>query len=88
MKSIIIGTLLLLLAGCVATPVARKFPSTPDSLLQSCDKLTTINTDTITLSDFTKSVTQNYGLYQECNIKNEAWIDWYNTQKQIFDEVK
>jgi hypothetical protein len=88
MKKAIIICLLLASVGCTTVPVAQKFPSAPDRLLQSCEKLITINTDTIEFSEFTKTVTQNYTLSRQCDIKNEGWIEWYNTQKQIFDNVQ
>ena len=78
----------VLLSACVATPVARKFPTVPVELTQACPPLTTIDENTTKLSEVVKSVTTNYGYYQDCSDKNSAWNKWYQDQKQIFDSVK
>jgi hypothetical protein len=44
--------------------------------------------ETTKLSEVLTTVTQNYGQYHECRIKADAWIEWYDAQKKIFDEVK
>ena len=40
------------------------------------------------LSEVAKNVTSNYALYHECSLKVESWVEWYDEQKKIFDEVK
>ena len=40
------------------------------------------------LSDVLLVVTKNYGQYNECSIRVDSWIEWYNQQKKIFDSVK
>jgi hypothetical protein len=40
------------------------------------------------LSDISKTITENYTTYYECAVKNDAWIEWYEIQKQIFESVK
>jgi len=40
------------------------------------------------ISDITKTVTANYNTYYECALKHDAWIEWYQTQKNIFESVK
>jgi hypothetical protein len=80
--------LLLLLGGCsTAVPVKRSFPEVPEELRVKCEELKKAAPES-KLSDILSTVTQNYGLYHECRIKNEAWIEWYDSQKKIFDEVK
>jgi len=32
--------------------------------------------------------TANYNTYYECALKHDAWIEWYQTQKNIFESVK
>lgn len=78
----------VLLTGCLATPVKRNFPEVPQELLTACPDLSAVSADTDKLSDVLKVVTANYGQYQECQIKVDAWTEWYKTQKQIFDSVK
>ena len=79
---------LMVLTGCVATPVERKFPEVPDYLKVKCSDLIEIDPKTKKFSEVVKVVSANYGLYQECLIKNQSWINWYNTQKQIFETVE
>ena len=88
MKYIILS-LALLLSGCAtkAVPIVVKFPQAPATLLEKCPPLKTLPEDS-KLSDVAKTVTQNYTLYYECVIKYDAWIDWYQQQKEIFDNVK
>ena len=78
----------LLLAGCLATPVKRNFPEVPDDLRVACPALKEVDANTTKLSDVVTVVSENYGTYQECKIHMDMWIEWYNTQKQIFDSVK
>ncbi len=88
MKYIILS-LVFLLSGCVSkvVPIVVKFPQAPPSLLEKCSPLKTLPEDS-KLSDVAKTVTQNYTSYHECVIKYDAWIDWYQQQKEIFDNVK
>lgn len=77
----------LLLAGCLATPVKRSFPEVPEELKVACPDLMMIE-PTTKLSEVVTVVTKNYGQYQECQIKVDTWIEWHKTQKQIFESVK
>lgn len=87
MKYFVIA-LLFCLTGCVSVPVERKFPEVPNVLLVKCPQLKTIETETTVFSELTKTVVQNYTTYYECAVKNDAWIEWYQVQKKIFEEVK
>jgi len=80
--------LTLLLAGCVSVPVERKFPLAPGELQAPCGNLQTIDTATTKLSAVVETVVANYAQYQECQVKTESWIEWYNRQKEIFESVK
>lgn len=77
----------LLLSGCLTMPVERRFPDVPDELKVACPDLKQIN-ETTKLSEVVKIVTDNYTQYHECQSKVDIWIDWYKTQKQIFEDVK
>lgn len=80
--------LILMLTGCsTTTPVVRKFPDAPPAMLEACPKLETLQ-DSVKLSDVAKTISSNYAAYYECNVKNDAWIEWYQIQKQIFESVK
>jgi hypothetical protein len=88
MKSILTILMLSLLVGCSTTvPVARKFPDLPPSLEKSCEPLKEV-AQTDKLSQVLITITDNYSLYHECEIKNELWLKWYHDQKEIFDSVK
>jgi hypothetical protein len=81
--------LLLLMVGCSTTvPVTMKFPEAPGNIAMTpCPQLQKVE-DEAKLSDITKTITNNYGTYYECAIKNDAWIEWYQKQKIIFESVK
>jgi hypothetical protein len=44
--------------------------------------------DEAKLSDVAKTVTVNYSTYYDCAVKNDAFIEWYQVQKIIFEGVK
>jgi hypothetical protein len=88
MKRLLILLTVLALSGCVDVPVARHFPEVPAELLVACPDLKLIEPDTTKLSEVVSIVAENYGQYNECKIKVDTWIEWYKTQKEIFDSVK
>lgn len=80
--------LLLTLTGCSTTvPVTAKFPEVPARILAKCPQLEKINDDA-KLSDVAKTVTINYSTYYECAVKHDAFVEWYQVQKTIFESVK
>ena len=83
---IAIVALSLLLTACVV-PVDRKFPEVPAELQQACPDLKLIN-PTTKLSEVVDVVVSNYGQYRECQVKVDSWIEWYKTQKEIFESIK
>ena len=78
----------LLLAGCLATPVKRSFPEVPEDMKVACPALKEVNPETTKLSEVVGVVSENYGTYQECKIKVDLWVEWYNSQRAIFESVK
>jgi hypothetical protein len=88
MKRIIVILSSLLLTACLATPVKRTFPTIPEDLKTSCPDLAQMDPNTNKLSEVVKTVTVNYSTYHECKIRVDAWMEWYRTQKSIFEEVK
>jgi len=77
-----------LLTGCSTTvPVVAKFPEIPQHLLVKCPQLNKVNDDA-KLSDISKTITMNYTEYYTCAVKNDAWIEWYQVQKKIFEGLK
>ena len=80
--------LAMVLTGCSTTvPVVAKFPEAPSKILAKCPNLEKLD-EQPKLSDVARSVTNNYTTYYECAVKNDAWIEWYQIQKQIFESVK
>jgi hypothetical protein len=78
----------LLLAGCLNTPVAETFPEVPADLLVACPDLKLVDPNTTKLSEVVGVVAGNYGQYQECKIKVDTWVEWYNHQQKIFNSLK
>jgi hypothetical protein len=88
MKYCIALLLLISLTGCSTTvPVVAKFPEVPKLLLTKCPNLQELNADA-KLSDVAKIVSSNYSSYYECAVKIDAWIEWYNVQKTIYEGIK
>ena len=79
---------LILMTGCsTVVPVKSKFPDVPERLMVKCPQLEKVP-ETPTLSDVAKTITNNYTTYYECAVKHDAFIEWYNIQKNIFESVK
>lgn len=79
----------VLLTGCSTTvTVHQKFPSVPDDLKQACPELKLVDESTTKLSDVVSVVSDNYATSKECKIRVDSWIEWYNTQKKIYESVK
>jgi hypothetical protein len=78
----------LLLTGCsTVAPVTARFPEAPGSVaLTACPQLQKLSDDA-TLSDIAKTITANYSTYYECAVKMDAWIEWYQKQRYIFENV-
>jgi len=79
--------LLVLVTGCSSVPVAPKFPKVPERILQKCPQLEKLSEES-KLSDIAKTVTNNYTTYYECAVKHDAFIEWYQVQKKIYESVK
>ena len=88
MRYLLLAAIVLLSACSTTVPVTVKFPQVPSILLEKCPQLTTIDGENVSIIDYTKTVTANYTTYYECAVKNDAWIEWYQTQKIIFENVK
>jgi hypothetical protein len=87
MKTLALFLIVVMIVGCSTVPVERKFPAAPKELMDPCPDLKqTQNTDK--LSEVLTVVVENYGQYHECKLKANSWMEWYKTQKSIFDSVK
>ena len=80
--------IVLLLTGCsTVVPVTAKFPDAPGRLAtERCPNLQKLKDDA-RLSDVARTVTINYSTYYECAVKADAWQEWYEIQKRIFEGV-
>ena len=88
MKRLLI-VLVLALTGCANNiPIVPPFPSIPDSLRKSCPDLKPIDAETTKLSEVLTAVTDNYRQYYDCKSQVDDWLEWYTTQKGIFDKIK
>ena len=75
-------------SGCSTTvPVTAKFPQVPERLLVKCPELEKLGNE-VKLSDISKTITVNYTSYYECAVKHDAFIEWYQVQKNIYESVK
>ena len=89
MKKLLAIFLAVLITGCTTVPVAVKFPDAPGYLMEPANKLTLLDTSKkIKLSDIIENANENSGKYYELREKYNAWIEWYTTQKKIFEQVK
>lgn len=80
--------LVALLTGCSTTvPVVAKFPDVPKNLMDKCPQLNKLS-DESKLSDVSRTIAVNYTEYYTCAVKNDAWIEWYQVQKHIFEGLK
>jgi hypothetical protein len=82
-------TLCILLAGCGTTaPVVMKFPNVPKDMLVTCPDLKSTDETIAKLSEVINVVVENYATYYDCKASTDNWIEWYNTQKKIFESIK
>jgi hypothetical protein len=86
---VIFIVLAFLITACsTVVPVTQNFPDAPAMLKEKCPELKTIQGEKISIVDFTRTVSENYTTYYQCAGRNDAWIDWYDQQKKIWEEVK
>lgn len=84
---IIIMLVVFVLAGCsTVVPVTAKFPSRPEGT-EKCVELKKLSDDA-KLSDVSTIVNDNYSEHYKCAVKVDAWNEWYDTQKKIFEGIK
>jgi hypothetical protein len=78
----------LVTACSTAVPLTQNFPDAPDMLKEKCPELKTIQGEKVSIVDFTRVVSENYTTYYQCAGRTDAWIDWYNQQKKIWEDMK
>jgi hypothetical protein len=88
-KLLVLLVPIFILTGCDSdgVPVSVLFPEVPRELVLACPDLAQVDPSTEKISELLTVVTKNYGEYYECKAKVDNWIEWYATQKKIFDKV-
>ena len=87
MKIFVLAISLALTACSTLVPVAMTFPEAPGKqAMVACPNLQKLK-DNALLSDVSRTVTINYSTYYECAVKTDAWIEWYQIQRHIFESV-
>ena len=86
MVGVVALLVLAMCSGCsTVVSVTARFPEPPGKLAtQRCPDLQKLKDDA-RLSDVSRTVTINYSTYYECAVKVDAWQEWYNIQKIIFE---
>lgn len=84
--------LTIMLVSCISgcstiVPVTAKFPEPPRYASEACPQLSKLPEQS-KLSDVASTVNINYTTYYECAVKVDAWTEWYQIQKSIFENVK
>jgi hypothetical protein len=88
MKKLLICSVIALSGCATSVPVTMSFPQAPEDLKVSCPNIKLLDPATTKLSTVVGVVSENYGQYQECQIKVNGWIQWYESQKKIYESVK
>lgn len=88
LKFILVLISCLILSGCVGQTSLPKFPDIPEGLQTSCPDLDPVKDNERKLSEVLKVVSGNYEKYHECNAKVLTWMDWYDSQKKIYEEIE
>lgn len=77
----------LLLTGCLVTPVKHALPEMPERLGGTCPRLKQLPDNEEKLTEFLKVVTENYTTYYDCAVRHDGLVEWYKIQKKIHDDV-
>ncbi len=86
MKKLVIISMFLLSGCSTVVPVKAKFPEAPDMLLTKCPALTQVN-EGAKLSEIATVVANNYTTYYECAVIAKGWQEWYQIQKNIYENA-
>jgi hypothetical protein len=86
MKRLIVALMLVGIAGCATkvAPVSLKWPDAPTELMEPADDLTTLKPEQTRLSDLIDNANINFSRYYILKDRYEAWQQWYNTHRQIY----
>ena len=79
---------IFIITGCQPVPIMPKWPEVPAALEEKCPNLDEVTANTTKLSDVLTVVTENYSKYHECQVKVDAWDEWYKSQQTIYNSIK
>jgi len=90
MKKLLILLFVVTIAGCAnnTVPVTLKWPTASDEMLAPPTDLTPLPEDKRTLTDMIENANDNFAQYYLLKERVETWIQWYNTNKNIYGESK
>jgi hypothetical protein len=90
MKRFLATFLIVMITGCATSvPVTMNFPEVPKELTVPAGKLSPLDTNKkIELSDIIENANENAGKYYALREKYNAWIEWYASQRKVFDSIK
>lgn len=89
MKYFIILVFTLFISGCsVLVPVKQKFPEAVPELKEKCPELKELENATANILDVLKVVIDNYSKHYQCANKVDGWIEWYDFQKENYNNPK
>jgi hypothetical protein len=87
MKYLLLLTVVMLGGCATSVPITAQFPAPPGKMaIERCPNLKKLN-EKPALSDVSRTVAENYNLYYECVVKLDAWQEWYEVQKRIFENA-
>lgn len=89
MKSVITIVFAALISGCsILVPVKPKFPEAVPELKIKCPELKEVDSKTQNITDMLKIIVDNYGAHYQCSNKVDGWIEWYDFQRENFNNPK
>ena len=88
-QTLMLFVVLTILPGCSTTvPLKINFPEVPSQLMEKAPELKPVPADKKEFTDLLENVNENYGTYYDVRERFNAWIEWYNTQKRIFESIE
>ena len=64
------------------------WPTVPANLMEPASDLKPLSDDKKTLTDLIENANDNYTSYYTLKLKYNSWIEWYNMQKSIYENIK